>query len=273
MKRRGCLNAVKVTCIWIIMVIVGLWALLKAFDPLGAIRLDTDLRRLFSGYVASPRAYALYPGEYQFTNWAAHIGKDHNRSVPDSKASDCTIAFLGDSVTFGFGVNDADTFANQIAQQLDARIINTALLGYNSVNVRLTIADTPADGYVYVVISNDDEPTHAWVNRHPTPLDLGSPDVFGVHYNGLILRFGDVQHDRARFLADLDAMRSRGNVLFVSFEAASGWYAQLPPDVIRIPFWTRAVSFIDGHPNAEGHAEIAAALMPYVSEFEARVCK
>lgn len=103
-KRRGCLKAVRASLIMALIFIVGLWGLLRIFDPLGVLRYYNDLSRLFADYVVSERGYSMYPGLHQYSNWTALIERNGNRHVPDGKNAACEIAFVGDSVTFGFGV-------------------------------------------------------------------------------------------------------------------------------------------------------------------------
>lgn len=257
--------------IWVLVMLLGGEWFLRTADPLGGYRYYGDLSRLFAGYVVSERGYSMYPGIYQFSNWTALIERDGNRHTPASKDSACKIAFVGDSVTFGFGVSDPDTFVNLIAAQVNAQIVNTAIPAYNSVNIRQTIDTYPATGYVYVVISNDDEPTKLRQNINPIEYHFNQ-DIFGVYVDALMHLNGDFPRDSERFNTDIAALMARDDMLMVGFKDAGGWYKRLPDSIPTMPFWTHGNSFIDGHPNPEGHREIAASLLPYVQEFERRVC-
>jgi len=87
--------------------------------------------------------YDLIPGiSVQFMGGQMRTGQDGFRTTPGSK--DGTNAFciigLGDSVMFGWGVNDDETYLSHIARQLNpgpssqpVKVINMCVPGYNTV--------------------------------------------------------------------------------------------------------------------------------------------
>src|SRR5688572_13884306 len=90
---------------------------LRLFDPLGARRYLDDAALYV--YVHRARGYVMLPGVYQFSNWQVTILSDTSRAVPATNTSaPCTLALIGDSVTFGQGVSDGDTWANLMAKEL-----------------------------------------------------------------------------------------------------------------------------------------------------------
>jgi hypothetical protein len=269
-RAKATLKSISIALVLFAVTLLLIEPALRIVDPLGGYRYYSDLSRLFAGYVVSERGYSMYPGMYQFSNWDALIERSGNRHTPDSRAGGCTLAFLGDSVTFGFGVSDAETFVNLLAQQTDARLLNTAIPAYNSANILKTLHTTPAAGYVYVIISNDDEPTKTRTNRYPVASVFQQNSIM-VYVDALTHLGGDAERDIDRFNADMAAL-DRPDVLRVAFRDPLNWYQTLPDDVVLLPMWTHGNSVIDGHPDKVGHAEIAQHLAPYVSDFAARLC-
>ena len=234
-------------------------ALLSVFDPYGLhflieagqIQRQTHARR---GYVSKP-------GTYRFSSWVAMVNSSYERVAPHA-SGECVIVFLGDSVTFGRGVDDDETWTNLIAQALTVRAINTGVDGYNSANVRAVIEDYSPTLFVYLIIENDVEETRnfaAEVARRAAPYRAAT-----ARYLIFFARRPQIlAQERARFEADMDSLAALPNILFVSFNRAFGrslsrWGVRL------IPPYTGQLSIADPHPNREGHREIAASITPLV---------
>ena len=68
-------------------------------------------------------------------------GNGHRRTLP-AVSSDKELLMIGDSVTFGVGVNDAETAASQLQASLgdSYRVINTGVGGYTGQQA-YTVAD------------------------------------------------------------------------------------------------------------------------------------
>ncbi len=135
-------------------------ALLALFDPLG-FAYYRDQAYLGSLLVPDPRGYNFRPGTYQLSSFRFTLLPDGTRAVPDTNLSaDRTLVFVGDSVTFGYGVNDDQTWVNLIARALpDVHVINAGVSGYNSRNVSRAISLYPRTAsLVYLIVSNDAEP-------------------------------------------------------------------------------------------------------------------
>ncbi|NJR12666.1 hypothetical protein HC776_01960 [bacterium] len=106
------------------------------------------------------RGYVIPDGTHSFTRWQATVAGG-GRVVPATADDDtCTIAILGDSVAFGYGVNDEATWVNVAAQALPhVRLLNLGVPRYNSTNVVGTWRTfAAADGFLYLIISNDLDP-------------------------------------------------------------------------------------------------------------------
>lgn len=67
-------------------------------------------------------------------------------SIPYSKGNKSRILFLGDSFTYGWGVNEEERFSDSIAQNLDVEMLNAGVPGYKLSNI---LAHYEAEGYKY----------------------------------------------------------------------------------------------------------------------------
>lgn len=269
--RRGCL----VVLVWVLISVLAIEGLLRLFDPWGAIKYYDDLTRQIATYVPAAQGYTMPPGVYQFAGWSATISTDATRLLPDAHGGACNLVFVGDSVAFGFGVNDADTFVNRLAAQMNAHVSNRAMTGYNSDNVRRSVALFPADGYIYIVIDNDAVATIDYPNGQPAHLNstLEGHSALQVYLDVMNKVSTDISTDDKRFAADIGALAGRSDLLMVVFAAPFADRVQaLAPDALILPAWTHSISHTDPHPSAAGHAEIAAALLPVVKAFEAQIC-
>jgi hypothetical protein len=248
---------------------------LGTFDPWGAHD-KQDIRTIFKNFIPHPaRGAAMAPGLHEYFRWSARIGTDYTRHVPDSdRHGSPTIVILGDSVAFGHGVNDGETFANVLAQQMsDARVMLAAATGYNSRNVRDTMADMAAlydvDLFVYLVTANDPMPEiEYWLaqDMHQTWLSLYVTHIIdvvsrGPDYDPYEWTPGNTMRE------DWLAMSEAGDVLFAAFEPGfDPMLFEAMPNVVLIPNYTDRASVIDGHPGPRGHREIAEALLPLIEE-------
>jgi hypothetical protein len=268
-----------------VVVIFGLELILRTLDPLGIFHAYNDLVILHETMVSHPRrGYSLPPGEIQFTNWLATMTADQTRLVPDTNPeASCTIAMVGDSLTFGQGVEDDETFTNLLAMQYpNVYFINTGIIGYNIHNVLSTIRDIEADAYVYLLISNDAEP-ELQPEHHPRvkyalalyiflamkrlkPDTDDSPDEPAP--DGVNIPYPDWVIADAETIIDMD------NVLIVGFERGklAQFVQTLDEDLVFIPSTNHINSQSDPHPNPEGHRELADSFAPYVADWIAKFC-
>ena len=248
-------------------------ALLARLDPLG-FAYFRDQMTLASLIVPDPRGYNFRSGTHVLSEFAFTLLPDGlyagTRAVPDTNPTAAkTLVFVGDSVTFGYGVDDAQTWVNLVARQRpDWQVVNAGVSGYNSTNVRRSVAQYPAaDALVYLIVNNDAEPENL-PDLSPAPPDMGSwlalylvnlPEyLHPVSADELIAR-GEI----ARYFADLRAIRTDGRVRLVAFDDAFGRLtAREFPDVALIERGTDRVSPADGHPGVRGNQEIAAQMLP-----------
>lgn len=261
----------------VIFTIIGIDVALHVFDVWGAHAYFDDLHILFNAFEEDAvRVHRITPGVYQFSNWSATVLADGTRYLPQSAAAGCTLAVIGDSVTFGHGVNDADTFTALLAQDFPSiRWINGGMEGYNIGQVLDTRRMLAVDGYLYLMINND---AAARINPIYVPKPFYRPSIplywmlwRGSQSGGA----GDgmdtgLSQDFTAFDADIDTLKEDEQVIVVGF---TGNDLPVRADVPTIPHWTHKNSFTDAHPNYLGHQEIAAGLRPYVQALIERVCR
>lgn len=242
-----------------LITLVLLEAGLRLFDPLG-LEYFNNLNILGWGLrLDGARGYVLTAGHYSLRGWSATEQDSYTRRLPDNSGGACSLLFVGDSVTWGEGVNDDQTWVDLVARNLPGiNIINAAYNGYNSENVRGTIAQFPdAKAIIYLVISND-----PFVTSNSGPVEF--PPLFATaRYLQYFMRSEiSPAEDWQRFYLDMDAMNKDGRITFVAFDASFGKSLADKYPVNLIPMYTHWISFIDGHPSIEGNKQIAIAMLP-----------
>lgn len=241
------------------LLIVG-EAIARFIDPFGIGRARSDTTNLhFTFQPDATRLYTLTPGAYTFSNWSLTVNDDTFRRVPDTHPqADCTIALLGDSLTFGFGVSDNETFANVLAQRYSqVHLLNTGVSGYNTILIERTASTLEVDGYLYLLIGNDAQVRefdttvqgHEPVWIQPTLKDYLSYLTRGATETTPV--------DMAAFKTAYAKLRTYPHMHIVGFETSA-----LTPetDARPIAMYNGTVSKVDAHPNAQGHVEIADAV-------------
>lgn len=238
---------------------------LRALDPWGVLRYFNDLSTMFRQFRQDDqRGYVLPPGYYSFSNWSATILADGTRRVPDVHAAPCTLAMLGDSVTFGHGVNDADTWVNLLAQTfLSVHFLNVSANGYNIENVAGARRAIHADGYLYLLINNDNQVqvNYRQTGSGPSAIRQYLYVVHPPEHELPLLPITDFNHL-------LNQMLSDPQVMVVAFDIPG--ISQRVPH--HIPLWTATNSRADGHANAEGNRQIARSLAPLVRQMAQQYC-
>jgi hypothetical protein len=272
--------------------------LLRAVDPWGLYYFQ-DLEQL-GNVIFQPdpvRGYIIPDGEYTFTRWKAEV-RNGGRVVPATYSdSACTIAILGDSVAFGYGVNDGDTWLNVAAREFpDVQFMDLGVPRYNSTNVVGTWKAYPnADAYVYLIISNDLEPALDIKNERFAGGGTGQPWI--VRYTNFALKRGggtdqaelQVQPDTeaapplpddypglARFWDEVQELHIDEGVYFVAFEkeplTSTLLARDLPLTTWSYPF-KRRISLADYHLNPTGNEELAAQALPLLRQIAQDRCE
>jgi len=253
----------------LLSILLGLFAIeiaLRLIDPFGVVYFDRIQQ--YDRYLIEDiaRGYVMGAGIYDFEDWQATINIRHERVTPDSGAG-CRVVFLGDSVMFGWGVNDNETLVNRLAAILDIEAVNTGTNGYNIEQVAATLRAYAADAFVYLAIGNDADDTWNLTERQSARSSAASLSKY--------LGFLTFHHPQAnsaawhRYTDALGAIQEGERLLTFAFDLA---YAEYAPGAILLPMYTSQVSVADGHPDATGHIEIAAAMLPALQEHIASNC-
>ena len=239
--------------------------LLGRFDPLG-FGYFRDQADLNPHLVPDPRGYTFAPGTYRLSKSTFTILPDGNRAVPDTVPSaKKTLVFMGDSVTFGYGVSDDQTWVDLVARDLpDVYVINAGVSGFNSTNVLRTLALYPAaQTLVYLIINNDAAPENRpnFGHLRPAPA-LSWLEVYLLNLPNYLFPAADEPNDLPRYFADLRQINADGRVLLVAFdEDFSRMTIRECCTVSLIERGTDRVSPADGHPGVRGNQEIAQQML------------
>ena len=212
-----------------------------------------------------PTGFGFEPGTHELIGYTVTIMDDYNRLVPDTNPdADCTIAAIGDSMTYGGGVNDDETWVNLLAQAFpDVHFLNTGRPAYAASEIRELYRFTEADGYIYFIINNDIMP-ESGMERLPENYRL--PNIFGLYRAGISNRY-NFEHiteqefevaDFDTFWATLGEFSSGGDVMMFTYDywEITEETVERFPEVLVIPYTDDRVSWYDAHPNATGHQAI-----------------
>jgi hypothetical protein len=171
-------------------------------------------------------------------------------------------------VTFGLGVSDDATWANLVARELpDVHIVNAGVPAYNVWNVAATVERVKADGYLYLVIDNDDEPEPRWreVGKR------GNTWAIQTYLYVLEFRAGEPYSPLQGARVTFAKLAHSSGVQAVAFEGSQ--LARDVPGVAYIPMYTKRISRVDAHADVEGNAQVAASILPIVRKLAATRCR
>ncbi len=268
------MKAIRNLLILIIITFILLEAGLYTLDPLGLVTYLHSQEMIMEHTVPAHSGYAFTSGEHDAKNYTFTILDDGSRLVPDTNESDCTLAAIGDSLTFGMGVNDADTWVNNLAIAYpDVHFINAGRPAYSIGNITRLVDEFNADGYIYLIISNDAGGGIEYSDRVPN-YQLASR-LYWVYWALPYLERIGVEAPQepvydtyySEFVHGIESLRQKPISMF-SFGDALGHLAEAN----IIPSYTQSISAADYHPNAASHQEIAESMMTYIDHFIKSTC-
>jgi len=269
-------------------------ALLRLIDPWG-LRYFNDLARMGNELFIydEARGYLMEDGDHSFSHWRASI-RQGVRVVPATNPeAACTLAVLGDSVAFGYGVDDEQAWANLLAARFpQVRVINAAIPRYNSTNVLLSARDLQArggaDAYFYLIIGNDIEAPMDIRNLRFNGDGAGLPQM--VRYlNFAIFRGGGTDYSPApegdtttlddspamrRLLGEMAELSAIPNMHLAAFqyEPLTNTLLEAGFDLALLRYPDRRISLADYHLNPQGNAELAEQIAPLWESILAQAC-
>lgn len=253
--------------------LVSLEITLRVLNPFGAWNWRQTLRD-FSWSIEQDhlRGYILQEGSHRMPGGWEITVVDHERSVPATTPDDaCSIAFVGDSVTMGLGVNDDETFVNRLAIEYpDVHFRNLGVNGYNAEQVLATIDLVEANAYIWLAIYNDAHGQNLHIDHAASRRRASAMAVYARH------AFSRPAPQQSQYVATLEVLeRLDENVRIVAFNDGSiftSWITERAPSTIIIPIYQGRISPADGHPDVTGHREIAAALSGEVASLIEQYC-
>lgn len=261
------MKIVKLAALTLLLTTFTLEGVLRLTDPFGLNRSLTDLSHLQTMIDTLPTGgYTLHPGAYDMDGWRLTLGARGDRVTPDNHAAPCRIVLLGDSVTMGWGVDDAQAWPNLIAKALPGvQIVNTGVVGYNVQDVYEIFLRYPgADAYLYLLIENDDQPRLSFFGAQQTyPL-------LTLAYLNFIAWQHEPAGDAQFFTPYAARLNAVPNLQVAAF--AGEPLARYFPHVQYIPPYTHRISRADPHADAVGNQEIAIALLPIVRALQSQYC-
>ena len=264
--------------------------LLRVVDPWGMAYFN-DLGKMgnevFTG--DAERGYILPDGTHDFSNWTLTVA-DETRIIPQTNPdAACNIAILGDSVAIGYGVDDADVWVNQIADDLpDVHLVNFGVPRYNSTNVLRTYNTyNDFDAYLYLIINNDVDPAINPEIQYFAGGGEGLPYLvrytnYAIYQGGGTayieptdpnIQVGDDPLVR-RFFDEVDILIEDDRVYLAAFELEplTNTLLSRDYDVTVLNYPPQRNSYVDYHLNAEGNGELGVQLLPLLQQMVEEQC-
>jgi len=260
---------------------------LQLTDPWGIVYFD-DIVTMSEHFIADEdRGYILPDGYFEYSHWSATIVDGVRQTTVDSSETVCDVVLIGDSVTFGYGVDDEAAWGNVLANQFpEIYIRNAGVTQYASDNVLRTYQAFDADVYIYLIINNDWQESPAFGQGVLTNPANQMPRL--VNYlQFLFLRkpeeeagaFGDANSSQPyeRFLSDIDVMSQDEGMVFLAFEddAIGDIVSDAGYDIERIAPYPieHRISFVDVHLNDTGNEILAGMIAPIMEQAVAEQCE
>lgn len=258
--RRGLL----VSLVSILLCVGALEAALRIADPLGVVYFD-DIGYLWSIRRADASGYTHIPGIYTLGDrFTFTIMPDGNRYTPGAWRGGKRVTFVGDSQTFGYGVNDAETWVSRVASALRIDALNVGRSGYNIENISTQLEDI--DGcVVWLTISND--PGAAVRYAAPvTEIHSYLGNTLRVLYSARATYTTAPITDSVRPLYAAIAARP-DTLIFALDDGNYGKIVREEYGAVTIPYFTSRISPTDAHADSEGNRQIAESILPVLDDW------
>lgn len=247
----------------LIVVIFTLLSIEGAFrlDPNGLLRYKISMHRIS---MSDGSMFRPIPGVYPLTDGAITVTNNEVRYTPDTAHSNCRIAVVGDSVTFGWEVNDRQTWVNLLAKQYQgAQFDNLGVAGYNVEHVSSLVHSLNYDGYIYLYFENDDV-------VEMSILDYTAPSAAITYLYAMTYKPHIVEMSNDEVLTVLNNLPQ--NTFVFGFDLPKTVKLAQSYPITVIPFYTSFISSIDWHPDSTGHQQIYEHIKTQVGAFVEATC-
>lgn len=271
-----------VTVMSLLMIELGL----MLFDPWRVMNLR-DFGALDRFMVPDPSGFG-HPANSRLDlfHWSFTTTADGTRTVPAAVPDGPRVVFVGDSVTFGDGVNDEDTWVSLVAGRLGLNAINAARIRYSAENVQRLLDQYPDDCVVFLTIENDYEPSYNYrvlgdAERQPPPWK----PYIQLYLEGIAIqreagaRGRDLDSETAAALPReytdaMAAIAAHPTLLLLAFDTNYGAMVKATYGAALIPYYTGVIGVFDSHANAAGNVELADSITPLVKQWlDSGACK
>lgn len=245
---------------------------LRVLDPLGLLAAHRVFRWSLAVRVPDPSGYRMLPGVYTVNGKRITIGDDGLRAMPERPGAGCTVGILGDSTAFGWGVGDTETIAYQLAHRFErVQWVNTARIEYNADNLRRVLSQHAVDGWLYIVNDNDVREATGVRTQWPAP-----PPAL-VSYGRLMAAIATTDDSPpptwAAYDRFLSTLRQYPALAVGDEDSATAQRAVATVSGTLHPWHAHAISAVDPHPTAGGHAYLADTIAPTVAAWLPTVCE
>lgn len=246
----------------ILMTFACLEVSLKLIDPIGIARYYQDSGVLLSRIVPNEDGYDFTSGVMDMYVYDATIQLSGERYTPSAIGTGCRVATVGDSLTFGMGVYDDETFTELLAQEYAGNWVNRGKPGYNSGNILADVNSFDADMIVYLATNND--PDSDWFYSRPNVAGYQSALQAYTWQYTFRNRMTMGTTYTPQFEYNIASISSNENLLMFVMSDNPQLTVYRAYGAIVIPPYRGVVSIADTHPNKQGHRELFNYLLPYV---------
>ncbi len=239
---------------------------MRVFDPIGLAFFD-DIAYWNEALLPDPEGYRMADGVVSLTQWSYTVENDR-RITPANNPNGETVYFLGDSLTFGWGVQDDQTWVNLITNELALNGINAGKAGYNIDNLLARVQNLSAGACViHLIIPNDYEMGFYAGTTDHEPLPTRWSQLFYFLYSPITQSPPPNETFDEEYQAKLQQMQAH-STRFLAIAYDPLIVERLADfDVKAISPYTSKISAVDSHPDVLGHRQLYNGILPIVREF------
>jgi hypothetical protein len=256
------------TLIIIIITLVMLEALLVIVDPIRFSEVQNDWSNLRQYVVQRDNYYVFRPGTYELIRYSVTINEDGTRNLPDN-GSGCRVVAVGDSFTFGMGVDNHESWVNHAARETGYNWTNSGMPGLQASNFVTVLDEYPADVYVYLNTANDAAVYEEITAERPVYRPFSALTVYIYRAAQLPLTY----ETPSNYEQYLETITARDNLIWYTIDNSPQLETNLQYGAIALPDTFEIIGMDDSHPNPTGHEQIWNMMEPTLKPFVERYCE